>query len=123
MSEPDVTINLGPDRPEEVRCDFCHVRLHRQTVWTYPCETFTPSVFQLPNLKQSSIGDWAACEHCHSLIEQKAWDALAKRSVEHDPIPGLSRTERRQVLKQLKAMYLEFQRHRRGPPYEMPPVG
>lgn len=123
MTEPDLTINLGPDRPEDVRCDFCHVGLNRCTVWIYPCETFTPSVFQSPGLTQSSIGDWAACEDCHSLVEQKAWDTLAKRSMERDPIPGLSRSQRRQAMKHLKQLYLEFQQHRTGPPYQMPAIG
>jgi hypothetical protein len=122
---PDVTITLGGDRPEEARCDFCCQQLYQQTVWTYPCESFTPGIFQIPGrLIHESITDWAACEHCHMLIEQRAWDTLAKRCVEHfDYTQGMSRTERRLEMKRLKALHLEFQRHRRGPPYQMPAVG
>lgn len=127
MTEPHVTINLGPERPEDMRCDFCTVSLSRRTVWTYPCETFTPSVFQVPGrLTQTSVSHWAACDDCHPLIEQRAWDALAKRSVDGGcQVDGLAlpRAERRRAMKQLKALHQEFQRHRTGPPYQMPAIG
>lgn len=124
MDEPNEIV-LGPDRPEEVVCDFCIVPLNRETVWTYPCESFRPSGYQIPGrLIQTSVTDWAACEACHALIEQQAWDALAKRSVDHFPERAeMSRAHRRQTMKQLKTLYLEFSRHRRGPPYQMPPIG
>ena len=65
-------------------CDFCS---NKTPVWDYECPDFLVSRDPMPepfrgDLVESSRGDWAACEGCAQLIEQKAWDRLVQRCVE-----------------------------------------
>lgn len=61
-------------------CDFCS---ERPVKWRYPAIDIKPAEsISLPELKQSSIGDWAACQTCHDLIEAENWPDLARRSAQ-----------------------------------------
>lgn len=56
-------------------CDFCCSRQDGDEVrWRYPAKSFAASYYS------SSIGDWAACNTCHDLIENDKFDELADRS-------------------------------------------
>lgn len=56
-------------------CDFCS---SFQPVWSYPAQDFIAVAEPIP---QESLGGWAACDVCHSLIEQQKWQELADRSL------------------------------------------
>src|SRR5260370_42396364 len=45
-------------------CDFCS---YPSVVWRYPARSFVGYV--VANIGGESVGDWAACEQCHRLIE------------------------------------------------------
>ncbi len=36
----------------------------------------------MENVGGESVGDWAACERCHSLIEAENFETLARRAAE-----------------------------------------
>ncbi len=66
--------------PEVPKCDFCSARPVR---WRYPAVNIDPvkSVSVPGVLMQSSMGDWAACDICHGMIEKGQWLPLAERSL------------------------------------------
>jgi len=49
---------------ECLQCDFCSVP---GPVWRYPARSFV--AYCAPNVAGESVGDWAACDLCHVLIE------------------------------------------------------
>jgi hypothetical protein len=59
------------------RCDFCSAPC---PVWRYPARSFV--AYCAPNLTGESVGDWAACDQCHALIESDDRRGLAQRSVD-----------------------------------------
>ncbi len=56
-------------------CDFCG---DHPVTWRFPCSPFTLK-------KSTSImtyrGDWAACETCKPLVEDRRWDELVERTL------------------------------------------
>jgi hypothetical protein len=58
-------------------CDFCS---EPAVTWRYPARTFL--AYFGGNVGGESVGDWAACECCHSLIESGNSHALTLRAVE-----------------------------------------
>ena len=58
-------------------CDFCSVP---GPVWRYPARSFV--AYRAPNVAGESVGDWAACDLCHVLIEADDRTALAQRSLD-----------------------------------------
>lgn len=65
-------------------CDFC-CRDDSPVAWSYPCATFNDAICDDPLIISESVGDWAACEECHTLIQKNDRRALAKRSLSHLP--------------------------------------
>jgi hypothetical protein len=57
-------------------CDFCS---HPSVVWRYPALTF--AAYVVANIGGESVGDWAACEQCHRLIEVGDRAGLTERSL------------------------------------------
>jgi hypothetical protein len=57
-------------------CDFCS---GRDPAWRYPALTFL--AYCTPNIAGESVGDWAACDACHALIEAEDRMGLAERSL------------------------------------------
>ena len=54
-----------------LQCDFCSAA---GPVWRYPARSFV--AYCAPNVAGESVGDWAACDQCHVLIEtdtREAW--------------------------------------------------
>ena len=57
-------------------CDFCS---YPSVVWRYPARSFVAYV--VANIGGESVGDWAACEQCHRLIEVGDRAGLMERSL------------------------------------------
>ena len=57
-------------------CDFCSAP---HVAWRYPAKTFVAYVIE--GFVGQSIGDWAACNICHALIEVGDHSALLERSL------------------------------------------
>ena len=60
-----------------LQCDFCSAPC---PVWRYPARSFV--AYCAPNLAGESVGDWAACDLCHVLIESDDRRGLAQRSLD-----------------------------------------
>lgn len=58
-------------------CDFCS---DPDVRWRYPTRSFWAYI--VGSVAGESVGDWAACERCHDLIERGNPDSLAAKSVE-----------------------------------------
>ena len=99
-------------------CDFCS---KPSPNWRYPASEFTT----VPEPEQSpatSIGDWAACDTCHDLIEASEWIGLCVRSTETliAVRPDLlDRTD--EIAKVMVSLHCGFRDHRGGPPTHIAP--
>jgi hypothetical protein len=60
-----------------LQCDFCSAPCPR---WRYPARSFV--AYRAQNLAGESVGDWAACDACHALIEADDRQHLAQRSLD-----------------------------------------
>lgn len=60
-------------------CDFCSAP---EVKWSYPCKSFD----FITNII-SSEGDWAACDKCHFLIENKLNQTLAENAIGDTGLP------------------------------------
>jgi hypothetical protein len=95
----------GSEVKREVICDFCSGSSVR---WSYPAKTFRAFV-------GTSVGDWAACERCHHLIESGDRDGLMKRSLitfivaNPDMEPRAS-----EVMRNISALHAMFFENRTG---------
>jgi len=58
-------------------CDFCS---GLDPAWRYPARSFI--AYCTPDLAGESVGDWAACECCHDLIEANDRAGLVQRSLD-----------------------------------------
>lgn len=58
-------------------CDFCSAP---GPGWRYPARSFV--AYCAPNVAGESVGDWAACDRCHVLIEADDRSGLAQRSLD-----------------------------------------
>lgn len=73
-------IQAGPG----LRCDFCNVL---NVAWEHECASFEKvnlifdETSDSKQFVETSIGNWAACEYCHSLIIGQQWIELARYSV------------------------------------------
>jgi hypothetical protein len=57
-------------------CDFCS---GRSVAWRYPARSFVAYV--VASIGGESVGDWAACNECHDLIEASDIKGLRERSL------------------------------------------
>jgi len=62
---------------QSLQCDFCSMP---GPAWRYPAGSFI--AYCAPNVVGESVGDWAACEMCHVLIEADDRRGLAQRSLD-----------------------------------------
>ncbi len=60
-----------------LQCDFCSAP---GPVWRYPARNFV--AYCAPSVVGESVGDWAACDRCHVLIESDDRRGLAQRSLD-----------------------------------------
>ena len=93
-------------------CDFCSTP---DPAWRYPARSFL--AYCAPNVAGESVGDWAACEQCHILIEANDRSGLAQRSLDEliakRPEAILAATV---LYEELAGLHREFFAHRSGPP-------
>lgn len=101
-----VTFEAGGSHPEQVSiCDFCGGE--PDAGWVYPAEDF-PCPGD-PDLRM--IGEWVACEPCHTDIGAKAWDRMAERQ---GRVHGFFMT--RQARTHFVGIFRAFDMHRLGDP-------
>lgn len=92
-------------------CDFCSAPA---PVWRYPARTFV--AYSIANIAGESVGDWAACELCHTLIQADDRCGLARRSVDELIAKHPETREAAAVLyEELAGLHREFFAHRIGP--------
>ena len=93
-----------------MNCDFC---LARSPAWIYPADDFE---LRFPP-GHASQGPWAACERCHTLIEQELWTELARTAavrflnrhqLPKEDLPGIHGLH--------QATIQQFRQHRTGTP-------
>jgi len=85
------------------QCDFCSSTEIR---WRYPTQSFSPG------LGYESVGDFAACDACHDLIEKDDREGLLTRSVETMPILPLPREFAEFAV---RTIHIGFFNYRTGP--------
>lgn len=95
----------------ELLCDFCSAP---SPAWRYPARTFL--AYCAPPIAGESVGDWAACDSCHALIENDDPGALAQRSLDEliakDPEAANCRGE---LFHSLMDLHEQFHTNRCGP--------
>lgn len=57
-------------------CDFCSTP---RVAWRYPARSFIAYI--VASIGGESVGDWAACDECHDLIESVDSERLKERSL------------------------------------------
>jgi hypothetical protein len=91
-------------------CDFCSMS---DPAWRYPARTFL--AYLAPRLAGESVGDWAACDACHTLIEIEDRRGLAQRSLDEliskHPEVGEAAGA---LYEELTALHRKFFEHRCG---------
>ena len=93
-----------------LRCDFCSAS---GPAWRYPARSFIS--YCVPNIAGESVGDWAACEACHALIEANDKRGLAQRSLDELILihPEAS-TAAAELYENLVDLHRKFFEHRTG---------
>ena len=93
-----------------LRCDFCSAPGPK---WRYPARSFIS--YCVPNIAGESVGDWAACDECHSLIEAGDRRSLAQHSLDElivkHPEASAAATE---LYEDLAELHRKFFEHRTG---------
>jgi len=93
-------------------CDFCSSTPIR---WWYPTRSF--DMPPIAGFVMGSIGNWAACDPCHALIEAQEWDKLRERTLDafFALNPGV-RATREQIGSHARCLHALFREMRQGPP-------
>jgi hypothetical protein len=76
-AEPPLGWGAAAMSDTQLICDFCSAP---DPAWRYPARTFL--AYCAPNVAGESVGDWAACNVCHKLIEAEDTRGLAQRSLD-----------------------------------------
>lgn len=66
-----------PPNNTDLHCDFCY---SQPVVCGYRCPDTT--YHPIPTLESRSYGAWAACEACHTFIEEHRPDKVVERAIE-----------------------------------------
>ena len=94
-----------------LQCDFCSVPCPS---WRYPARSFI--AYRASNLAGESVGDWAACDACHKLIEADDFYSLAHRSLDELILKHPEARAAAEILFQdLAELHRQFFEHRCGP--------
>jgi hypothetical protein len=81
--------------------------------WRYPAWSFI--AYCAPNVAGESVGDWAACDLCHLLIEADDRSGLAQRSLDELILKHPEAILAAAVLyEELAKLHQEFFAHRSG---------
>ena len=91
------------------RCDFCNLDTKR--MWVIPA-----SDFQMPELINTSIGDWTACKACANYIIERDWPGLIQQVF---TAPTSSVHDEPWARDWLLRSYTLLGEHMTGEPYEM----
>jgi len=95
---------------EILQCDFCSAP---GPVWRYPARSFV--AYCAPNIAGESVGDWAACDLCHVLIEADDRSGLAQRSLDELILKHPEAIAAAAVLREdLAELHQQFFAHRSG---------
>ena len=93
-----------------LQCDFCSALGPK---WRYPTRSFV--AYCVPNVAGESVGDWAACDECHSLIEADDRRVLAQRSLDKLILKHPEASAEAAVLyENLAELHQQFFAHRNG---------
>lgn len=93
----------------EKKCDFC---CQAKPIWRYPCRSFEmKSILGLP---WGSVGDFAACDGCSTLVEQNRRHDLAVVALFAYRQP-MATLERSVILACIRSMHDQFFENRLGP--------
>ena len=93
-----------------LQCDFCSVP---GPGWRYPARSFV--AYCAPNVAGESVGDWAACDRCHVLIEIDDRKGLAQRSLDELILKHPEASQAAAVLyEDLAELHEQFFAHRSG---------
>jgi heterodisulfide reductase subunit C len=94
-----------------LQCDFCSAPC---PTWRYPARSFI--AYRASNLAGESVGDWAACDACHELIEADDRQHLAERSLNELILKHPEARAAAEILLQdLAQLHRQFFEHRHGP--------
>ena len=95
----------------DLQCDFCSAPCPG---WRYPARSFI--AYRATNLAGESVGDWAACDACHKLIEAGDREHLAQRSLDELILRHPEARPAAEILFQdLADLHRQFFEHRCGP--------
>src|ERR1700693_1826203 len=95
---------------ESLQCDFCSTP---GPAWRYRARRFV--AYYAPNVAGESVGDWAACDLCHVLIEADDRSELAQRSLDELILKHPEAIAAAAVLyKDLAELHQRFFAHRSG---------
>ncbi len=105
-----IEVHQPPDGPI---CDFCS---RRPVKWHYPAKDIrSVKGVSVPGLiDQDSIGDWAACQTCHDLIEAGDNHGLANRTAQ-SMVAQYRGVDPNTLLLPILVMQQEFRNARTGP--------
>jgi len=96
---------------ENLLCDFCSAP---DPAWRYQARSFI--AYRGPHVAGESVGDWAACDDCHALIEANDRQSLAQRSLDElilkHPEAIVAAAE---LHEHLAALHEQFFEYRGGP--------
>ena len=94
-----------------LQCDFCSAPFPS---WRYPARSFI--AYRAANLAGESVGDWAACDACHKLIEADDHEHLAQRSLDELILKYPEARSAAEILfDELADLHRQFFEHRCGP--------
>ena len=94
-----------------LQCDFCSVPCPS---WRYPARSFI--AYRASNLAGESVGDWAACDACHKLVEADDRYSLAQHSLDKLILKHPEARAAAEILFQnLAELHRQFFEHRCGP--------
>lgn len=95
----------------KLQCDFCSTP---DPTWRHPARSF--QAWSVENVAGASIGDWAACDECHRLIERGDREGLTLRSFAElmAAEPEVARCAGA-VVNKLAEIHRGFFAHRAGP--------
>lgn len=101
---------------EELVCDFCSLP---EISWSYPVTEFEQRMEVDGKVFDNVyLGDWAACDKCHDLIEAGDKEGLLDRCFlsEHSVYKKCSAEENVEYRKKVTVLHEEFFAMRSGPP-------
>jgi len=78
-----------------MKCDFC--MSEENVIWKYDAKDYKTGIAEEQKLigGLESIGAWAACDICSSMIECEDWDGVIKRALKYSmanmDLPSIAR--------------------------------